>query len=65
MATLTYLYNQAIEVFLHQNLLHADYKIKLEHHTISKENSHYDHTDSFLSRNDGPKSSMALRLLVD
>ena len=176
MATLTYLYNQAIEVFLHQNLLHADYKIDwnitrfqkknhiittlihdaslagglinannalalrtpdlhasnkaklsqiivtqtailakpncniaiftlpqcfwnlvwrgtkrwqhqhtraikqlrssyskihcmptiwLEHHTILEEKSHYDHTDSLISRNDGPKSSMALRLLVD
>jgi hypothetical protein len=39
--------------------------IWLEHHTISEEKSHYDHTDSFTSRNDGPKSSMALRLLVD
>lgn len=39
--------------------------IWLEHHTISEEKSHYDHTDSFISRNNGPKSSMVLRLLVD
>ena len=62
MATLTYSCNQAIEVFLLQ--IYCMPTIWLEHHMISKEKSHYDHTDSFISRNDCPKSSMALRLLV-